>query len=162
MRSSLPHQTPKWWFHTLYVLGEPAVPDFTPIDAAFVDGPRLLGYALEPAEVEPGGVVYLTLRWQTLAPLAADYTVFTHLLSPAGELIAQSDSQPVGGTRPTTTWAVGEEIVDRYALLVPAGTPAGDYTVQVGLYDWRTGARLPLDAPGAPEHLILGTIRIVP
>jgi hypothetical protein len=138
------------------------VPDFTPIDAAFVDGPRLLGYALEPAEVEPGGVVYLTLRWQAPAPLAADYTVFTHLLSPAGELIAQSDSQPVGGTRPTTTWAVGEEIVDRYALLVPAGTPAGDYTVQVGLYDWRTGVRLPLDAHGAPEHLILGTIRTVP
>ena len=65
-------------------------------------------------------------------------------------------------SRPPPPDLAGEEIIDRYALLVPAGTPAGDYTVQVGLYDWRTGVRLPLDAPGAPEHLILGTIRTVP
>ncbi len=147
---------------TLYVLGQPEVPSFTPTEAAWVDGPRLTGFALEPAEVAPGGVVYLTLRWETPAPLVEDYTVFTHLLAPDGALVAQSDSQPVGGTRPTTTWAVGEEIIDRYALLVPAGTPAGDYVVQVGLYHWQTGQRLPLDQPEAPQHLILGTIRTVP
>lgn len=147
---------------TLFVLGDAALPELTDSEAQFVDGPRLLGYAIDPREVEAGGVVFLTLLWQAEAPITFDYTVFAHIVWPDGQVLAQSDSQPVGGTRPTTTWAVGEQIVDRYALLVPPETPAGEFTLQVGLYDWRTGQRLALEEAGAPEQIILGTIRTMP
>jgi len=43
---------------------------------------------------------------------------------------------------------VGETIADRHGLWLPAGTPAGDYQMQVGLYQPETGQRLRL-ASGA-------------
>ena len=59
-------------------------------------------------------------------------------------------------------WRPGQLIVDRYALLIPADTPPGDYALEIGLYDLPTNTRLTLDQPGAPDHLILGTIRLAP
>ncbi len=147
---------------TLYALGEPATPALTPADAQFTAGPRLVGYAFEPAQAAPGDVIYLMLQWTTDVALTTDDTVFTHLLWPDGALLAGSDSQPVSGTRPTSTWAPGELIVDRYALLLPPDTPPGDYAVQIGLYDLPTSTRLTLAQPGAPDYLILGTIRVRP
>jgi len=147
---------------TLYALGQQVTPPLTASGAQFTNGPRLVGYAFEPSEAAPGDVIYLTLQWSTDAALTTDYTVFTHLLWPDGQLLAGSDSQPVSGTRPTTTWAPGELILDRYALLIPPDTPPGAYAVQIGLYDLLTSARLTLAQPGAPDHLILGTIRVRP
>lgn len=147
---------------TLYALGAPETPPLTPSGAQFTGGPRLAGFAYQPAVGAPGDVVYLTLQWQADAPLPLDYTVFTHVLWPDGTVLTQSDSQPVSGTRPMTGWAPGERIVDRYALLIPADTPPGDYTLEIGLYFLPTNARLTLAAPGAPDRLILGTIRLEP
>lgn len=147
---------------TLYALGEPETPPLTSSGAQFTGGPRLVGFAFEPAAARPGDVVYLTLQWQADAPLPLDYTVFTHLIWPDGTVLTQSDSQPVSGTRPTTSWQPGELIVDRYALLIPADSPPGDYALEIGLYDLPSNTRLTLDQPGAPDHLILGTIRLAP
>ncbi|MCC6189481.1 MAG: glycosyltransferase family 39 protein, partial [Anaerolineales bacterium] len=149
---------------TLYALNAPGQPDLTAADAPFAGGPRLAAYAFGPAVVSPGGVLYLTLQWQTDAPLAVDYTVFTHVLDADGQVLAQSDSQPVSGTRPTSGWAPGETISDRYALLLPTDAPPGQYLVQAGLYDWSTGQRLLLAGAGRPasDALILGTIRLTP
>jgi hypothetical protein len=75
------------------------------------------------------------------------------------------DSPPVGGSRPTTGWRVGELIEDRYGLLIPANVPPGEYTIQVGMYDPATLARLPvIDADGKrieENRVILGSVRVV-
>lgn len=116
----------------------------TPLAANLNDEMLLVGYTLEVAEVRAGDPLLLTLFWQTRRPLTADYTVFTHLVNDAGQIAAQMDSQPVGGTRPTSTWQIGETIADNYALLLPEDLPAGRYQLQVGAYLWPELRRLPL------------------
>jgi len=92
----------------------------------------------------PNTALRLTLYWRVLAPMEISYTVFTHLLNANGQLWAQKDNPPVRGSYPTTEWRVGETIVDKYDIVIPPNAPAGQYEVEVGLYDATTGQRLPL------------------
>lgn len=131
---------------------------------------RLIGYDLDRAQVAPGQALLLTLRWQIAAPIEKRYTVFAHLIggvNPATQspVWAQMDSEPVGGARPTTSWRVGETIDDRYGLLIPRGTPPGEYLIEIGMYDSVSLARLPVfDETGArmpDDRVILGAARVV-
>ncbi len=111
------------------------------IGAAFGENIILTAAAL-PDEVQPGTALPVELHWQARQTPAEDYHVFIHLLTSQGERIAQSDGQPAQWTRPTHTWQPGETIVDRHGLWVPPDTPAGVYTLQIGLYRPETGERL--------------------
>ncbi len=86
--------------------------------------------------------LHLTLYWQDLAPLEVDYTVFTHLLGPDGQIQAQQDNRPQGGTFPTVEWLPGDLIVDEYRLAVRPEAPPGRYTLEIGMYRLETGERL--------------------
>ncbi|MFL7809928.1 MAG: glycosyltransferase family 39 protein [Anaerolineae bacterium] len=150
---------------TLYVLPEAnAPPDLRPYEAEFVGGPRLIGYAIEPATPRAGQTIYVTLRWLATKPMAVDYTVFTHVLDPFGAFVVGSDSQPVSGTRPTTSWAPGTVVTDNYALLLPAELASGEYAVEVGIYDLATMVRLTVSQPGGvfdhADHLLLESVRV--
>jgi hypothetical protein len=126
---------------------------------------ELTGLDLPKTDAAPGETVPLTLFWQARQPIAQNLKVFVHLLSAEGSLIAQRDSEPVAGQRPTSTWAPGESIVDRYGILLPGDLPAGDYQLVAGLYDPATGARLPVVARtggAATDSLPLGTISVGP
>src|SRR4029079_2273492 len=82
---------------TLYVLGNPE-PPLQPADLEFTNGPRLTGYAYSPPVARPGETVFVTLQWQTVAPMKVDYTVFTHVSNTDGLPMAQLDTQPASGT----------------------------------------------------------------
>jgi hypothetical protein len=88
--------------------------------------------------------VPLTLFWRARKLVPENLKVFAHLLNAKGELVAQRDSEPVGGLRPTSGWEVGEAIEDRLGVLLPNELPGGDYRIVVGLYDPATGDRLPV------------------
>lgn len=120
---------------------------------------RLRGYALTPT-ARPGGHILLTLLWQSLRPVEKDYQVFVHLLNDRGEKILQRDGQPVLWMRPTSTWRPGEEIVDRYGLLLPPTLAIGRYTLAVGLYDAVTGQRLAVSAGPTDFAIELGPIEV--
>ena len=130
---------------------------------------KLLGYELGEDWVEAGRMVRLILYWETSEPLAERLTVFAHVLGSDGQLVAQQDSQPRGGSRPTSTWAVGEVIPDPIGILIPAGTPSGEYQIVVGMYHPGTGERLPVVVDGiavaAPsleggDNINLGMIQV--
>jgi hypothetical protein len=104
-----------------------------PAYTVFGDKIALRGYAF-PLEATPGDVLPLILRWQALAPIDHDYHVFVHLLDSQGTRVAQRDGQPVLWTRPTSSWAVGEKVEDRYGLLLPADLNPGRFVIRVGLY----------------------------
>jgi hypothetical protein len=91
-----------------------------------------------PTEVAP--TLTLTLTWQSVAPIAGDYTVFVHLLAD-GDKVAQLDTRPCGGECPTNTWQPGEIVVDRYQLALAPDTPPGPYRLAVGLYLLNSGER---------------------
>jgi 4-amino-4-deoxy-L-arabinose transferase-like glycosyltransferase len=121
---------------TLYVMS-PADASF-PMQhtvAANLDSRALLiGYGLGAQEIEAGGTIRLTLYWQALAEIDRRYTVFVHLLDADNRIVAQMDSEPLGGTHPTTEWQLGEIVRDNYGLLIAPGTPPGEYLLEVGMY----------------------------
>ncbi len=113
------------------------------------DSIELGGYDLPGDPWHPGDIVPLTLLWVSQAAVEEDYQVFVHLVDGNGQLVAQTDSAPVGGSRPTSSWREGELIVDRHGLLLPDGVPPGEYEMRVGMYQPSTGLRLPIsDAQG--------------
>ncbi|BAL98485.1 MULTISPECIES: hypothetical protein [Caldilinea] len=120
---------------------------------------RLRGYALTPT-AQPGGHILLTLLWQSLQPVEKDYQVFVHLLNDRGEKVLQRDGQPVLWMRPTSTWRPGDEILDRYGLLLPPTLATGRYTLAVGLYDAVTGQRLAVSAGPTDFAIELGPIEV--
>ncbi len=104
----------------------------------------LVGYDVRQA----AGAVQLALYWQNQAEIGADYTVFTQLLGPDGQVWAQWDNPPQGGRYPTSAWAVNDRVVDRYTLRLRAGAPSGGYRLLVGMYAPSSGVRLPLTVAG--------------
>jgi hypothetical protein len=74
---------------------------------------------------------------------------------------AGQDAQPGGGSVPTTVWRPGDLILDEYQLQLPADAPAGEYTIETGLYDPTAGgARAIAVSPAGADHLVLGTVQV--
>ncbi len=113
------------------------------VESIFGEQIKLLEAAYPP-ETPAGAVLPIELRWQALAKPTEDYHVFIHVVGSEGQVLAQADGQPVLWTRPTTSWAVGEKIMDRYAVWLPPGTPPGGYQLLIGLYRPAAGPRIPL------------------
>lgn len=101
----------------------------------------LLGYRLESG-FRRGDGLHLTLYWQALGQVDQDYVVFNHLTGEDGVTYAQKDNPPVDGYYPTSRWAVGQVVRDRYDLQIPADAPVQAYTIEAGLYLPATGRRV--------------------
>jgi hypothetical protein len=93
----------------------------------------------------------LLFHWQADAAPQEDYTVFVHVLNDSGEMTAQQDTMPGEGELPTSQWAAGPLIDDLHVVPLPPDLPAGEYQVAIGLYNWRTGERLPVRLPNGEE-----------
>jgi hypothetical protein len=108
------------------------------------NGLRLVGHDGWPDELQRGETVAFDLQWSTTRPITDTYTIFTHLVGPDGQLVAQNDRQPEAGFYPTWGWDVGESVLDRFDLTIPAGLPEGDYRLVIGWYNAQSGERLRL------------------
>lgn len=116
----------------------------------FGDKIALLEITIPDTRLQPGGLLPLTLTWQALAPLVADYTVFVQVLDANDRIVGQVDAWPVQGTRPTSQWVPGQVITDPYAVQLAADLPPGEYRLIVGWYLLADLRRLPvLDDSGA-------------
>ncbi|MFZ1396898.1 MAG: hypothetical protein WAS33_08380, partial [Candidatus Promineifilaceae bacterium] len=136
-------------------------PTATPLGTQFGDA-ILLTHADLPTTVSLTEPLDLTLYWQAIGPIAADYTVFLHLLTLEGEFVLGQDGQPLGGLYPTSFWGEGEVVVDGRSWFTDL--PPGEYQLQVGLYLLATGQRLPVSGPHSAlgDRVLLQTIEIVP
>lgn len=112
------------------------------LNANLEDRVELLGYALSETPAGDSRLVTVTLYWEALAPLEDDYTVFVHLAPAGAPPAAQNDSQPRGGSYPTSYWDVGEVVIDEHVLQIPEDIPPGDYQLLTGMYLLETGDRL--------------------
>ncbi len=131
-----------------------------PLDAQLGDAVAVRGFEVRCTrnDCTPGNTMYLTVYWQALRRMDANYTVFAHLVTPDGQIIiAQADRQPQDYAYPTRWWAVGEIVSDMIPLDVPGDALAGPYRLRVGLYRAETGERLPITAgPGQEGAVDLG------
>jgi len=130
-----------------------APPLAEPVSADFA-GVGTLVSVQEPADHPLTEPLRISLIWKA-APTTPQlvYTVFVHLLDQNGQVIAQDDAQPVGGTRPTTGWLAGEYIVDDHDLHFNRAGYSGPATLEIGLYDPATGKRVSL-ADGS-DHFVV-------
>ncbi len=119
-----------------------------------------LTYPTVEAQLKPGDVLALPLTWQALAELDEDYKVFVHLGLPDRPPLVQEDSRPRNNLAPTATWAAGDTVVDRHALLLPETVPPGRYQVRVGLYRASDGVRLPIVGTDGQDALMLGRVEV--
>lgn len=115
-----------------------------------------------PQTVAAGETVLVGLGWRALSTLDRRYKVSVQLLDSRDQVIAQQDSEPAGGSRPTLAWQAGDIIQDNHGVTVPPGTPPGDYRLIVALYDAETRQRLSLDTEQAfADAAALGNVRVV-
>jgi hypothetical protein len=119
-------------------------------DANFGGQIVLLGGEISP----PAAQLRVKLYWQAARAAAADYTIFLHLLDKEGKIVAQYDGQPAGGELPTRAWPPGYILADAVALDLSPSLPRGAYRLIAGLYDARTGARLPVIGAQADSVLL--------
>jgi hypothetical protein len=137
-----------------------AEPQIT-LNQPFGDTPNLtlIGYDLTDQNNQPildpqssildSHALTLTLYWRCEAVLPLDYTTFVHVRNNAGEIVAQKDQLPLNGAYPTSLWDPGEIIADEIIIPLPPDL-SGSYALTVGLYDLKTGIRLP--TPGRSEN----------
>jgi hypothetical protein len=130
--------------------------------AQFGDSIQLESVRMDDGNPGPGDIIQVELNWRTDKVLDQRYKVFLHLVSSDGLIAAQRDSEPGGGLALTTTWEPGAIITDNHGVLVPFGTPSGQYSLLVGLYDaFDPSARLPIQtSDGVLDSLRLATVEV--
>lgn len=115
-----------------------------PVNADLDGQITLAGYETDASDsgIAPGQNMDVTLYWEAQLGVTEDYTVFVHLTAPPGHPHAQDDGQPRNGTYPTSSWDVGEVVLDTHTLRVPNNLAQGDYSLVAGMYVLETGVRL--------------------
>jgi len=95
--------------------------------------------------------------WEVTAPVASELVLFTHLLTPEGEVVVQADRLDA----PNWQWQPGDRFVQLHRLALPPDTPPGLYYPQVGYYSRAGLQRLALDrAPGPSTRVLLAPVEI--
>jgi hypothetical protein len=135
-----------------------AAQDSTSLSASFENGINLTGVQVATDQLAAGDWLRFSLIWQTAQPLEGEWTVFTQLLGPDGQVWGQRDHQPGGGWYGTPLWQPGRPVVDHYAFQIQPDAPPGLYRLIVGLYQSDTQARARLQ--GGADFVEAATIQI--
>lgn len=122
-----------------FVRKEPPAKIMFPLEANFEDRIQLLGYDLKlPREnhVAPGETFEVTWYFKVLKTIPGSYKIFVHI--DESTMRIHGDHDPVNGLYPVRMWDVGDVIIDRQRIEVPASDPTGDYTIYLGFYSGDT------------------------
>jgi hypothetical protein len=117
----------------------------------FDDKIALLSMEVDNTHLQPGGRLQVDLTWQSLAPMAENYTVFVQVIDGRDQIVGQVDAWPSQGTYPTGQWQPGETIEDPYLVQLDGDLAPGAYRLHVGWYLLGSLRRLPvLNEDGVP------------
>ena len=145
---------------SFFSAGEPEAQSVT---ARFGNWLSLDSAALSPDPLEAGwDVVAVDLIWRLLERPGEPYHVSLRLMDKTGRIWAQRDSAPRGGLEHFVDWPLDEPQRDSHGLLVPAGTPPGDYQVMLRIYRSKDVEVLPVTFEGSSRvEVNLGPVRVV-
>lgn len=123
-----------------------------PFEASFpANGPALVSaYLLAESPVAPGAVLDLHTWWQRGARIQPEARVSVRLYQ-GDEFVTQIDQPPAGPAFGQDLWPVGEPVLGRYLLPVPADLAPGPAKVRIVFYD----------IPGSFEPFIVTVADIV-
>jgi hypothetical protein len=120
-----------------------------PNDVVFGDRIRLLKVGFpgphaqaETSEVQvaSGGVLPMTLAWQTTGALSADVHISLQLVEGDGTIVAQTDEALVSGWLPADSVPTGQAMLSFHRFKLPAGMLPGDYHLQLALFQPHVGS----------------------
>ncbi|NLE43103.1 MAG: hypothetical protein GX620_00150 [Chloroflexi bacterium] len=134
------------------------------LNVNFSDQIALLGYDLPRTRVRSGDSLPVSLYWQAIGAVGANYQSFVHIANPLHIIWGQEDHLNPGGL-PTRRWVNHKYVVDSFRVTVQPGTPPGQYHLNVGLYSMEQGVRLfRLDDSGAfaGDSQVIATIEVLP
>jgi hypothetical protein len=119
---------------------------------------RFLGHDIGGLELWPGRKVVLHVYFEALAPAPEDYMMYIHLRPENDDqtVLAAWDG-PVtnsedGRYYSTMVWEPGEYISDERILELPDTevSPGSGYRLVIGMYNLKTGERVPVTVNGQP------------
>ena len=107
---------------------------------------RLTGYALDRRVLTRNGNVGVTYEWESLTRGAVDYHVITELVGPDGQVWSDEQLSLGGRGVGLDEWTPGRWMFQSSTFDVSATAPAGEYVLQVGIFDSRVKSDLPISA----------------
>ena len=130
----------RWPFWRVVVPGDTTVSSSpsNPLDVSAENKIELLSYSLEPTSLHPGEAAHLTLSMR--APVTLTNYVMPFALMGDRVYRWTTDSRAI------PPWRPGEVIVERYDVMIPFGTPPGQYPVRLGVSDSAQGRDLMLSS----------------
>lgn len=134
-----------------------------PTSLSFGDSLALTGYSWSEAPVTAGATVPVDLHWRRLPGALLHPSVALRLVDEDGFTWAQTDQSIGNGFVSDADWPPGQPLDDRHGLLVPTGTPPGDYLMLLNVYDADHHGNLPVTGQGAPINpagVVLATIHV--
>jgi uncharacterized membrane protein len=129
----------------------------------FGDAVELTHYGWADASLAAGDTIPVDLHWQRLAGSLARPQVALRLVDGAGFTWSQIDDAIGAGFVDDGSWHAGDPLDDHHGLLVPAGTPPGDYRLLLNVYGAEHPDALPLTGTGAaltPGGALLATVHV--
>ena len=90
--------------------------------------------------IPDGNELIVRSTWWTNAPPPAHLTLFTHLIQPGSQPVAQADGDSWQNTLPLANWQPGDLIIDERRLPMPPNSE--DWQITIGVYNWVNGERL--------------------
>jgi mannosyltransferase len=123
---------------------------------------RLRSLETSALELAPGEAIRLRFRWRIGLDVRERYRVSLFLVDGDGTVWASRESEPCGGWCPTDAWKQGGLQEDRHAILVPPGTPPGEYRLQAALAPVSGGPRLEVESGGERlQQVTLGEVHVL-
>lgn len=137
-----------------------------PIDATFGGALEFWGWNTTSEAVPAGKAFDLDIHWIPHMRIGTDLKIALTLVDADHHVWARTDEVMVNPLYPPTKWKVGEVIPDRHKLEVPAGTPPGEYMIELNLYDPVALKELPIatTSQGTPIGTVLplGKVTVEP
>jgi hypothetical protein len=136
--------------------------------ARWEHGLALDEFAITTRSASPGDLIGVALIWRAENDGLWDDKVSVRLVAPDGEVAAQTDRRPVDDLAGFGLLKPGELLRDGVGIVVPEGTPPGEFRLELVVYDPKTGqARSRIgDAGGQAQsrlgHFTLGMLSVLP
>ena len=123
-------------FTAFFVPGNEPPGSFSVTDGNFGSQANLL--ELIVAEGQAGGILPVTLAWRVTTTAGGNYLPFLHLEDKQGRRWGQLEPFAY----PAEQWTLGETVILKVGVPIPAGAPPQPYVLKVGFFDGSSDQQL--------------------
>jgi Dolichyl-phosphate-mannose-protein mannosyltransferase len=123
-----------------------------PTQILFGDHLNLLGYDA-PASIEPGSRGAVQLYWKLDKKSQNDISASLRVVDAQGKLWGQWDAPPIGNLFPISEWDAKTIYLDGHDFVVQAGTPPGNYFIELNVYHVGTNEPLTITLPDGTQSI---------